>query len=93
MAAAVQATRTYLRVVIGLGINAEGTLRANTIIDEGLDNLQELHELPDDDGVKTLCANVRKQAGTAGLGASSAKPKQYPGSSSAENRPHYPCNV
>ena len=64
MAAAVQATRTYLRVVIGLGNNAEGTLRANAIIDEGLDNLEELHELADDEGVKTLCANVRKPAGT-----------------------------
>ena len=64
MAAAVQTTRTYLRVVIGLGINAEGTLRANAIIDEGLDNLEELHELADDNVVKTLCANVRKPAGT-----------------------------
>ena len=64
MAAAVQATRTYLRVVIRLGNNAEGTLRANAIIDEGLDNLEDLHELADDDGVKTLCANVRKLAGT-----------------------------
>ena len=64
MAAAVQATRTYLRVVIGLGNNAEGTLRANAIIAEGLDNLEDLHELADDDGVKMLCANVRKPAGT-----------------------------
>ena len=64
MAAAVQATRTYLRVVIELGNNAKGTLRANAIIDEGLDNLEELHELADDDGVKMLCANVRKPAGT-----------------------------
>ena len=62
--AAVQATRAYLRVVIGLGANAEGTLRANVIIAEGLDNLEELHELADDDDVKTLCANVRKPAGT-----------------------------
>ena len=62
--AAVQATRAYLRVVIGLGANAEGTLRANAIIAEGLDNLDELYELADDDGVKTLCANVRKPAGT-----------------------------
>lgn len=64
MAAAVQATRTYLRAVIGLGINPEGTARANAIIDEGLDNLEDLHELADDDGVKTLCANVRKPAGS-----------------------------
>ena len=65
MAAAVQATRTYLRVVIGLGVTTEGTARANAIIDEGLDNLEDLHELADDNGVKTpLCANVRKPAGT-----------------------------
>ena len=64
MAAAVQATRTYLRAVIGLGITPEGTARANAIIDEGLDNLEDLHELADDNGVKTLCANVRKPAGT-----------------------------
>ena len=64
MAAAVQAMRIYLRVVIGLGINAEGAARANVIIDEGLDNLEYLHELFDDDGVKTLCANMRKPAGT-----------------------------
>ena len=50
--AAVQATRTYLRAVIGLGVNAEGTARANTIISEGLDNLDDLHELADDDGIK-----------------------------------------
>lgn len=62
--AAVQATRAYLRTVIGLGVNAEGTARANAIIDEGLNDLDDLHELADDDGVKTLCANVRKPAGT-----------------------------
>ena len=36
----------------------------NAIIDEGLDNLEDLHKLADDNGVKTLCANVRKPAGT-----------------------------
>ena len=29
-----------------------------------LHNIKELHKLADDDGVKTLCANVRKTAGT-----------------------------
>ena len=62
--AAVQATRAYLRTVIGLGANAEGTARANAIIDEGLNDLEDLYELADDDGVKTLCSNVRKPAGT-----------------------------
>ena len=62
--AAVQATRAYLRVIIGLGVTAEGRTRANAIIDEDLNNLEDLHELADDNGVKTLCANVRKPAGT-----------------------------
>ena len=62
--AALQATRAYLRTVIGLGANAEGTARANAIIDEGLNDLEDLYELADDDGVKTLCANIGKPAGT-----------------------------
>ena len=62
--AAVQATRAYLRTIIGLGANAEGTARANAIIEEGLSDLEDLYELADDNGVKTLCANVRKPAGT-----------------------------
>ena len=60
----VPATRAYLRVTIGLGNDAEGKERANAIIEEGLDDLSEIGELADDDGIKTLCSSVRKPAGT-----------------------------
>ena len=60
----VNATRTYLRTVIGLGNNAEGTERADAIMSEGLNDLADIHELANDDGIKTLCASVRKPAGT-----------------------------
>jgi hypothetical protein len=60
----VAATRTYLRVVIGLRNNDVGTARANAIMEEGLDNLTDIHELAKDDGIKTLCNSVRKPAGT-----------------------------
>ena len=53
------ATRTFLRDVIGLSNNNDGTRKANAIIAEGLDDLADLHELSEDDGIKTLCANVR----------------------------------
>ena len=62
--AAEAATRTFLRDVIGLGSNDEGTVKANAIIAEGLDDLADLYELSEDDGIKTLCANVRKPSGT-----------------------------
>ena len=58
------ATRTFLKDVIGLGNNDDGTRKANAIIAEGLDDLADLHELSEDDGIKTLCANVRKPSGT-----------------------------
>ena len=60
----VNATRTYLRTVIGLGNNNEGTKRADTIMSEGLNNLADIHELANDEGIKTLCASARKPAGT-----------------------------
>ena len=60
----VNATRTYLRAVIGLGTDAEGLERANTIIEEGPDDLAEIGELSEDDGIKTLYLSVRKPAGT-----------------------------
>ena len=47
------ATRTYLRTVIGLGNNDEGTERADAIMSEGLNNLADIHELANDDGIKT----------------------------------------
>ena len=58
------ATRTYLRTVIGLGNNNEGTERADAIMSEGLNDLADIHELANDDGIKTLCSSVRKPAGT-----------------------------
>ena len=60
----VNATRTYLRTVIGLGNNAEGTERADAIMSEGLNDLADIHELANDDGIKTLCSSVRKPAGS-----------------------------
>ena len=58
------ATRTYLKTVIGLGNNAKGEERANVVIFEGLDDLAEISELADDDGIKVLCSSVQKPAGT-----------------------------
>ena len=58
------ATRSYLKDVIGLGANQVGTDCANTIIAEGLDDPANLVELSKYDGVKTLCQNVRRPAGT-----------------------------
>ena len=58
------ALRTYLREVIGLGANQDGTDRANAIIDEGLDSIASLVDLDPDNGIKTVCANVRKPSGT-----------------------------
>ena len=60
----VAATRTYLRTVIGLGNDPQGLERANAIMAEGLDNLADIFELSEDDGIKILCASVRKPAGT-----------------------------
>ena len=57
-------TRTYLRNVIGLGNDPQGLERANAIMAEGLDNLADIFELSEDDGIKILCASVRKPAGT-----------------------------
>ena len=62
--AAVNAIRTYLKDVIGLGNNAAGTAKADAIIDEGLDSVDVLAEMYEDDGdiISTLCRNVRKPA-------------------------------
>ena len=57
-------TRTHLRIIIGLGNNAEGTARAEAIMDEGLNDLSDIHKLSADNGIKTLCASMRKPAGT-----------------------------
>ena len=60
----VAATRTYLRTEIGLGNDPQGLERANAIMAEGLDNLADIFELTEDNGIKILCASVRKPAGT-----------------------------
>ena len=62
----IAAMRTYLRTVIGLGNDPQGLERANAIMTEGLDNLADIFELTEDDGIKILCASVRKPAGTMG---------------------------
>ena len=47
-----------------IGDDQQGMDRANAIMAEGLDNLADLFELAEDDGIKTLCSSVRKPAGT-----------------------------
>jgi len=59
----INALCTFLKDVIGLGNNPNGTARANAIIDEGLDSIAELVDLSHENGVKSLCYNVRKPAG------------------------------
>ena len=61
--AEINALRTFLKDVIGLGNNTNGTARANAIIEEGLGSITELVDLSHENGVKTLCYNVRKPAG------------------------------
>ena len=59
------AMRAYLRDVIGLADSA-GTnpnARRDAVRDEGLDSIQDFVEF-DDDGIRTLCASVRKPGGT-----------------------------
>ena len=53
--AQIVATRSYFKDAIGLGDNQTGTDRANTIIAQGLNDPSNLVEIPEDDGVKTLC--------------------------------------
>ena len=60
----IAALRTYLRDPIGLGMDATGTARANAIISEGVNSIEDLVDLYDDTGIRTLCQNVRKPAGT-----------------------------
>jgi len=65
MAADLAALRTYLIDAIGLGATTPlGLERANAIIDEGLESITDLVDLSHEDGVKTLCYNVRKPAGS-----------------------------
>ena len=57
------AARTYLREIIGLGIDPAGLARANAVLEEGLDALTELADF-DAAEIKTLCQAVRKPGGT-----------------------------
>ena len=56
--------RVYLKTVIGLGSNQEGTERANAIISLGIEKIADFIDLAKDDGVKSLCYTIRKPAGT-----------------------------
>ena len=60
----IAALRTYLRDPIGLGTDAAGTAKANAVINEGIGSIDDLVDLNYDKGIKTLCMNVRKLAGT-----------------------------
>ena len=60
----IAALRTYLRDPIGLGMDATGIARANAIISEGINSIEDLVDLYDDTGIKTLCQNVQKPVGT-----------------------------
>ena len=48
------AARTYLREIIGLGIDADGLARADAMQAEGLEALEELADF-DAAEIKTLC--------------------------------------
>ena len=63
MAAATAEVRNYLRNQIGLGTDAQGQLRADAIIAEGIGSMSELAEFGKDD-ITTLCTSVRKPGGT-----------------------------
>ena len=58
------ANGSYLKDFICLGSNQACTNSANKIIAVGIDYTTNLVELSEDEGVKTLCQNVRKPAGT-----------------------------
>ena len=64
MAAATDQLPNYLKDVIGLGVGQEGIDRANAIIEEGIDSNEDIANVYDNDGIKTLCSNVRKPGGT-----------------------------
>ena len=60
--AAVNAIRTYLKEVIGLGDDEQGTQRANAMISEGLDGFESLTDFNKED-IKSLCSSIRKPGG------------------------------
>lgn len=60
----IAALRIYIRDPIRLGMDAAGTVKANTIIAEIITSIEDLVDLYEDTYIKTLCQNVRKPAGT-----------------------------
>ncbi len=56
--AAEAAIRTYLKEIIGLGMDNLGTDRANAIIAEGLNSFDSLIDFNKDD-IESLCSTVR----------------------------------
>ena len=66
MAAATNEMRNYLRTTIGIADSTgnDPNARREAIRDEGLQVIEDFAEFHDDDGIKTLCASVRKPGGT-----------------------------
>ena len=62
--AQIVATCSYLKDIIGLGTNQEGTDRAKKITTKELTAPANLVKLVEDDGVKILFQNIRKPSGT-----------------------------
>lgn len=60
--AEVAAVRVFLREVIGLGINDEGTRRAEAMIAEGLDSFQAFLDFDKAD-IKSMCTAIRRPGG------------------------------
>ena len=63
MAAALATLRNYLRDTVGLGLDAVGLERANAVIDQGLQSMDDFAEF-DRDAMRSLCNAVRKPGGT-----------------------------
>lgn len=63
MATPVDICRNYLQITIGLGANQAGLDKANAFIAQGLDSLQSLPDFAEEEGIKNLCATVRKPGG------------------------------
>ena len=59
----IAALRTCLRDSIDLGMDVQGTDRANEIIVKGINSVEDLIDLYKDTGIKVLCSNMRKPKG------------------------------
>ena len=60
--AATNVIRAYLKEVIGLGDDDQGTNRANAMIAEGLDSFESMMDFSKED-IKSLCSSIRKPGG------------------------------